>query len=115
MLSLVTPLAGVTFEPGYPRNLVDLVERARHDGLVPLELVRDLDNPADLNATAVRLEGRRLGWLPSAVAAHIGAELDAGQQWHAYLLLIAVHPEHRERPGVRVLLTPEPIEETAGV
>lgn len=73
---IISWVNGVTFAPGYPANLVDLARRCRHSGPVPLELRRDLDNAEDLNATAVEVEGRHLGWVPRDLAARLAPELD---------------------------------------
>lgn len=94
-------LAGVTFAPGYPRNLADLTERCEHQP-VPVELVREPNNPFDLNAVGVHVEGRMLGHLPRDIAAIVGPKLDDGQTIAARAIYVAVDLEHRERPGLEI-------------
>lgn len=96
--------SGVTFAPGYPRNLVDLQRRCWIDGPVDLELVRDLDNAEDLNATSIRLEGRHLGWVPRDFAAFIAPQIDAGAEWCAQAVYVAVDLDHKAKPGLEVQL-----------
>lgn len=102
MTTLRVRAAGVTFVEGYPNNLADLARRCALAGPVPIELERDLDNADDLNATAVVLEGRRLGWLPRDFAAFIAPQIDAGQKWQAAAIYVAVDEEHRNRPGLEL-------------
>jgi hypothetical protein len=102
--AVVARLTGVSFVAGYPRNLLDLVERIGHDGALLADVVRDLDNPEDLNATGVELEGRRLGWLPRPIAADVAPRIDAGAKMHAVVWRIAVDLDHRDKPGVDVML-----------
>ena len=99
---MIVRLAGVTFAPGYPRNLADLVERIDHDGKVAADLVRERDNPHDPNAVAVHVEGRMLGHIPRSFAARLAARLDRGEAFDAAITSIPVHEEHPERPGCNV-------------
>lgn len=101
-----TRVAGVTFAPGYPRNLADLARRCLL-GPVPLELVRDIDNGHDLNAISVRLEGRHLGHVPAAVNEDIARAMDRGVPWRAEALYVAVDQDHRDRPGLEVRMYEE--------
>ena len=51
-----------------------------------LEVVRELDNPHDKNAIALRTaDGLMLGYLPRDTAAEAAKSLDAGKQWAAYV------------------------------
>lgn len=99
--------AGVSFVDGYPRNLVDLQARCAIAGPIPADLERDLDNPADLNATAIVIEGRRLGWIPRDFAAFIAPQLDNGVRWRAEAVFVAVDLDHPGRPGLEVELIRE--------
>lgn len=99
-------VAGVTFVAGYPNNLIDLVERTARERIT-VDLIRDHDNPADLNAVAVECEGRPLGHLPADFAAFIGPQLDAGVRWTAAVAYVPVDDEHRDRPGLELDLTRE--------
>lgn len=101
---ILTKVAGVTFAAGYPRNLTDLVSRFTA-GTIPAELHRDLDNAHDLNAVSVRIDGRHIGYLPAALAAELAPAIDAGDVWSAEALYVAVDPDHRNRPGLRLRLT----------
>lgn len=105
MTTLRCRATGVTFADGYPRNLGDLARRCHVAGPVPLELVRDLDNAEDLNATSVQLEGRHLGWLPRDFAAFIAPQIDAGAPWSAVAVFVAVDQEKPQRPGLELELT----------
>lgn len=108
MSALFCRASGVTFVDGYPRNLADIAIRCHEEYPLPVDLVRDLDNPEDLNATAVVLEGRRLGWVPRDVAAEVAPSIDSGTTWMAWALFVAVDLDHRERPGLQLLLSDEP-------
>lgn len=112
-------IVGVTRAPGYPGNLLDLLPRIGHqldadtdaergDRAVILELVRDLDNAHDLNATAVRLEGRHLGHLPAEVAARWAPLIDAGIEVIAVARWVAVDLDHRDRPGLDIIIGRRP-------
>lgn len=102
---LVFRAAGVSFVEGYPGNLLDLVYRIEEEGGVAAELVRDPENPHDLNAISIRIEGRHMGWVPRDVAAVLAPQLDEGQPWEAVVTQVAVDLDHRDRPGLAVRLT----------
>lgn len=103
MANLTVRATGVTFAPGYPRNLADLSPRCER-GPVPAELFRDLDNGYDANAVSIRVQGSHVGWVPKELAATIAPEIDAGQTWGVEILSVPVDPDHPGRPGLSVRL-----------
>lgn len=103
-IDLRVRVAGVTFAPGYPRNLADLAPRCA-TAPVPIELVREIDNAYDLNAISVMLEGRLLGRLPADIAAFIAPQIDQGVPWSAEAVYVAVDLDHPERPGLEIELS----------
>lgn len=103
-IDLRVRVAGVTFAPGYPRNLADLARRCAV-APVPIDLERETDNAHDLNAISVTLEGRLLGRLPADIAAFVAPQIDQGVSWTAEAIYVAVDEEHPERPGLEIELT----------
>lgn len=97
-------IAGVSRAEGYPRNLLDLVERLDREHGIRAELVRDLDNAHDLNAVSFRVEGRHLGHLPADVAARWAPIIDDGWSVAAWAVRVAVHLDHRDKPGLDALV-----------
>jgi len=95
---------GVSFVPGYPGTLADLKRRCDVAGPIGADLVRDHDNAEDLNATAIVVEGRRLGWVPRDFAAFIAPQIDDGAAWAASVIFVAIDREHPRRPGLEVEL-----------
>ena len=99
---MIIRLAGVSFCPGYPRNLADLVPRLEHDGPVGAELVREADNAHDPNAVAVHVEGRMLGHIPAQFVPRLAERMDQGVTFDVAVTSVPVHEEHPERPGCNV-------------
>lgn len=101
MADLRCRVAGVTFMPGYPRNLADLAVRCAVEP-VAAELVREHDNGYDLNAIAVQIEGRVVGHIPADLARRLAPVLDGGMALGAEALYVAVDDEHKNRPGLEI-------------
>lgn len=100
-------VAGVTFAPGYPSNLLDLVERIWR-APVPAEVVREPDNAHDLNAVAIHVEGRPIGHLPADLARRVAPDMDRGATWRAEVAHIAVDLDHPKRPGCEITIWRDP-------
>jgi hypothetical protein len=104
-------VAGVSFVPGYPDNLLGLVDHVvlaqqRGEGMTAL-LIRNPDNQHDANAIEVHApamgEGL-IGHLPRQVAAWVAPRMDAGEVWAAEVLGVRIHSDHPLRPGVEIRL-----------
>ena len=62
-----------------------------------LELVREADNPHDLNAVRVEWRGRKLGYVPRRENAALAWGLDRGTPLRARLSRLAAHPNPARR------------------
>lgn len=106
----VSSVVGVSFAPGYPKNLYVLdtkVERAdRRGAVVVARLVREPDNPYDPNAIAVHVPALRprslVGHIPAALAERLAPLLDAGEHWEAEVERVLVSEQAPERPGLEI-------------
>lgn len=67
-------LMGSSFIPGAGGLIDKLTSRSG----TPLELRREPNNPADVNAIAVYWGGYKLGWMPRGLAAETAPIMDAG-------------------------------------
>jgi hypothetical protein len=97
-------VVGVSFQPGYPDTLLEML-REEHAGIPRvLCLYHELDNPVDDLAVAVMIEDglQRVGHLPASVAARIAPELDDGVHWEVEHWTVQVHPARPEQPGLGV-------------
>jgi hypothetical protein len=96
-------VAGVTFAPDYPGNLLRLAIQSPR---VPREasLIREPDNEHDSNAVVVFMGGRPIGHLPRTVAASLAPRLDAGERFRATDVAILIDDDHPNRPGVHLVL-----------
>lgn len=111
-------VVGVTFCPGYPESILDLVEFCENTwDREPLAavMVRDPDNPHDRNAIQVHVPavGHQIGHLPRNLAAELAPALDAGERWLCEVTAVRVHEAHPDRPGIDVLIR-RPAEEVPG-
>lgn len=101
-------VVGVTFAPDYPENLLDLYEiqkrKERRGAELPaLVLIREPDNRYDPNAIAVHAPSiGMLGHLPRGTAERMAPEIDAGTEWAARLVGVAVHQDNPEQPGLEI-------------
>jgi hypothetical protein len=106
-----TKVAGVSFVPGYPGNLLDLAVHAdfaqqRNEGVTAL-LIRNPDNQHDANAIEVHVPVMAkgfIGHLPFPVAAWVAPRMDAGETWEAEVLGVHIHSDDPLRPGVEIRL-----------
>lgn len=73
-------VAGVSFRPGYPDNLLNLGNAYPEGQLIELELKREPTNPYDENAIMVLLKktGEHVGYIPKALNLPWVEHLDAG-------------------------------------
>jgi hypothetical protein len=62
-----------------------------------LELVREADNPHDLNAVRVEWRGRKLGYVPRRENAAVAWGLDRGTPLRARVSRLAEHPNPARR------------------
>lgn len=107
MTDITIRAAGVTHASGYPQNLIDL-SGCLTVAPEPLDLVRKPDNARDPFAVAIEWRGRHLGWIPSSLAPRFAGHMDRGWTPTAEAQYVAVHLEHRERPGLSILVRDVP-------
>jgi len=106
-----TPVSGVTFRPGYPKNLWDIagamVEVFGKDPKPTLVawLVREPDNKHDPNAIKVFVGGEHVGYIPAREAGGLAPLMDAGERWNGLVDRLVVSPDNPEQPGLRVKVT----------
>ena len=100
-------VAGVSFQPGYPGNLLALqapaeAALAAGEGL-PVVLQRDPHNAYDRNAVQVHIPAvGMVGHLPARLAERAAPKMDAGQRFAGEVVGVAVDPLHPDRPGLEV-------------
>lgn len=114
-------VAGVTFRPGYPKNLhrlreiieADQIDEIRGDLIEPASpievlLVREPDNQYDPNAVQVHLPilGREgfVGFIPATTAIKLAPKLDAGLEVEAAVVGVWVTDHAPEKPGLEIQL-----------
>lgn len=111
-------VVGVTFVPGYPKNLLELsrvmdeyevhrrVEDWEQRERVPVVLKRNPDNEYDSNAIEVHVpaigEDGFIGHLTRPIAARMAPELDRGERWLAEVGDVLIDPDHMDRPGISI-------------
>jgi predicted metallopeptidase len=100
------PVAGVTFRPGYPKNLWDIagamVEVFGKTPRVIATLVREPQNEHDPNAIKVLVAAEHVGYIPSREAGGLAPLMDAGERWCGLVDRLVISPENPEQPGLRV-------------
>ena len=108
-------VAGVTFAPNYPSNLVAIGAAARlrdAEGEPPLDcqLIRNPDNEHDANAIEVHVIGKNrtamVGHINAKIASQLAPLIDGGEAWTATVMLVAFSPENPEQPGIEIRLRP---------
>ncbi|HYG54182.1 MAG TPA: HIRAN domain-containing protein [Burkholderiales bacterium] len=62
-----------------------------------LELIREADNPHDVNAVSVAWRGRKLGYVPRRENAALAWGLDRGEALEARISRLAAHPNPARR------------------
>lgn len=91
-------VVGLTFAPGYPRNILQ-------DGSIKnIRLLAVLDNEYDEHAVAVIGNyDTRIGWLPRAIASRLQSELiENHESWTAEVVEVLVHPDNPNNPGLLI-------------
>lgn len=101
----VVPVAGVSFVPGYPDNIIELQRtyQARSGDLF-VSLVRNPENVYDSNAVEVRYNGEFLGHLPKEVAAKVSPAMSLGTRYTAIIFQIRISPENPNNPGLDIAI-----------
>ena len=93
-----TKVVGVTFN-----NAQENIKRlARKD--IPLELVREPNNPYDPNAIKVMVAEWFLGYIRKELASKLAPEIDAGKQYEASFVCINRSPYH-DLVGLTIRIT----------
>jgi len=106
--SVAFRVVGVTFQPGYPANVLALRAlvngRKNSDEPSPALLIRAPGNVADSNAIEVHAPSvGRVGSVPARLAARLAPLLDVGERWAAHIESVYVQEGHEDRPGVSVI------------
>jgi HIRAN domain len=70
----------------------------------PLTLVRESDNPNDINAVRVDWSGHTLGYIPRADNEAIARQLDRGNKLEARISRLGQYRNHRRKLEVQVYL-----------
>lgn len=104
-------VAGVSFRPGYPDNLLrlhDIEESQQHPGEGTVAVLeRDPDNPHDPNAVKVMVpalgDDGHVGFVPKDLAPEVGTLIQGRYRLLAEIST-RVHPDHPDRPGADVLV-----------
>lgn len=101
-------VAGVTFAPGYPQNLLDarpaVEEAAARGESLPVVLIRNPENQYDANAIEVHVPGAigMVGHMPAHLAAIVAPKMDSGVIIAAEVQGIAIEAMHPDRPGIEI-------------
>lgn len=100
-------LAGVSFRPDYPDNLIELdTINKNSEEPVALDLVREPDNAYDSNAIMVLYEGQHLGYIPKALNEGMAALMDRGEVLLAHVDEVRIHPKDPNKPGLIIHVIP---------
>ena len=107
---LLFDVAGESYRPGYPDNLLQLAEVLRTmDGREWLAAVlrRDPNNEHDPNAIEVHVPGGsgHCGFVPGQLARILAPILDSGTVISAHAVEVRIHHESPNKPGLTVALT----------
>lgn len=108
--SVIVPVAGVSFIPGYPDNLYSLSEELLQnpDLQIVAELRRNPENPYDSNAIEVWANSSSMvGHLPRETAAKIAPLLDSGVNYQAIIHWVRISSDNSHNPGLDVLVWSE--------
>lgn len=105
MQSVQVRVVGVTFQEGYPDNLLTLWEDLENGAEVHFELVREPENEHDPNAILVTADGRPVGHIPRQIAEVVAPEMD---KTPGCLLIsqgrVVISPNIPEKPGLEITL-----------
>lgn len=107
---LLFDVAGESYRPGYPDNLLRLAEVLRTmDGQEWLAAVlrRDPNNEHDPSAVEVHVPGGsgHCGFVPGQLARILAPILDSGTVISASAVEVRIHPESPDKPGLTIALT----------
>lgn len=107
---LVFDVAGESYRPGYPDNLLTLAEMLRKmDGTEWLAAVlrRDPSNEYDRNAIEVHVPAGsgHCGFVPGQLAKILAPMLDGGTVVTAHAVEVRIHSDSPDRPGLTVALS----------
>jgi hypothetical protein len=69
-----------------------------------LELLREADNPHDVNAVAVAWRGRKLGYVPRRENAALAWGMDRGERLCARISRLSAHPNPARRIEFEVFI-----------
>ncbi|MEO8425436.1 MAG: HIRAN domain-containing protein [Actinomycetota bacterium] len=103
-------VAGESFRPGYPDNLLQLAEVLRTmDGKEWMAAVlrRDANNEHDRYAIEVHVPGGSgfCGFVPGQLARILAPILDSGTVISAHAVEVRIHHESPNKPGLTIALT----------
>ena len=90
MKTITTRLAGVTYDDAQAN-----IKIFGSKEIGSFALVREPDNPHDKNAIRVELAGKKLGYIPKAIARDLAPEMDTGRDFLALFVSRNKHPHHK--------------------
>ena len=97
------PVAGVTFRDDYPNCIFKISSlMIEKDTPVLANLVREPENPHDISAIKVIINGEHIGYIPSQLSRMLASEIDEGNDWAAIVDRIVMSPENQNQPGLRL-------------
>lgn len=98
-------VVGVSFRPGYPKNLVDIWEKcvAAGKNSVKAKLEREPNNQYDANAVKVMVDGVHIGYIPKEIAVETAEKMDKGLAHEAYVQILCKSATQK-RVGAAVFL-----------
>lgn len=97
------PVAGVSFRDDYPNCVFKISSlMIEKDTPVLANLVREPDNPYDISAIKVIINGEHIGYIPLQLSRMLASEIDEGTDWAAIVDRIVMSPENQNQPGLRL-------------
>lgn len=93
-------LAGVSFRPGYPDNLLNLGDKYPDGEIIPVTLEREPDNKYDVNAIKVLIGEEFIGYIPKALNPPIQEAMDRGEAFTCRVEEVLVLPSKPRQPGI---------------
>lgn len=120
--TIVVPVVGITFAPGYPNNIhhlrrvCDQIELSLGREGPAVVLKRNPSNPHDANAIEVHVPaiGQMIGHVGREHAAKWAPKLDAGETPRCWVESVRVKQGHEDRPGIDIRTEWGPIEPHPG-
>ena len=89
MFPITTKLAGVTYDDAQTN-----IKRFGCEDIGTFELVREPNNPHDINAIKVRIGPYHLGYIPKHIAKSLAPKMDDGRKFCAEYMGRNEHPHH---------------------